>query len=104
MDCNSINIIYLISCIKCKLNYIGQTKRKLKDRLNGHRTNIKHKRNTAIAIHFNNTNHKLSHLKISPIEQIYINKEETRLKRENFWINTLNTKYPNGLNNYPIIY
>jgi len=104
MDCNSNNIIYLISCTKCKLNYIGQTKRKLKDRLNGHRTNIKHKRNTAIAIHFNNTNHKLTHLKISPIEQIYTNIEETRLKRENFWINTLNTKYPNGLNNYPIIY
>ena len=27
------NVIYMIQCVKCKLQYIGETKRRLKDRL-----------------------------------------------------------------------
>ena len=38
MNCNSTNLIYLITCIKCKKLYVGETKRKLKERLN-HRPN-----------------------------------------------------------------
>ena len=49
---NTENIVYLIT--KCKVKYVGQNKRKLKDRLNGHRTRIKHNKNVYYyrAMHF----------------------------------------------------
>ncbi len=38
--CNSNNIIYLITCTKCKKQYGGYTQTTLKDTINQHRTNI----------------------------------------------------------------
>jgi len=40
MNCNSYTIIYLITCSKCKLQCVGETYRKLKDRLNDHKSNV----------------------------------------------------------------
>ena len=37
--CKTNNVIYLISCIKCGLQYVGQTTQALHNRLNGHLTN-----------------------------------------------------------------
>jgi len=102
MNCNSSNIIYLITCTKCLKQYIGETSRKLKDRLNDHKSNICTNKNTAIAIHFQTTKHKLKYLTIIPIEQLPQDNKETRLNREKYWIKTLKTTYPFGLNNYPI--
>ena len=102
MNCNSTNIIYLITCTYCKLQYVGQTKRKLKDRLNDHKSNIRTNKQTAISIHLNSTPHDTTHLQIIPIEQIEHNNPEQIILREQHWINTLQTKYPKGLNNYPL--
>lgn len=102
MTCDSKDVIYLISCSKCQKQYVGQTERRLKDRLNAHRSNIKNKTQTAIAIHFNEAAHSFNNLRIIPIE--IVNNPLERIRREKFWIKTLKTKYPNGLNNYPIDY
>ena len=37
IDCNSKNLIYMIYCLRCNKQYIGETKRWLKDRFNEHR-------------------------------------------------------------------
>ena len=37
MTCNTNNIIYMVRSTKCNLQYIGETKRRLKDRFNEHR-------------------------------------------------------------------
>ena len=37
IDCNSKNVIYMIQCNHCHKQYIGETKRRLKDRFNEHR-------------------------------------------------------------------
>ena len=37
IDCNSKNVIYMIQCNHCSKQYIGETKRRLKDRFNEHR-------------------------------------------------------------------
>jgi len=105
MSCESCNIIYLITCNKYYQQYIGQTYRKLKDRLNDHRCNIKLHKNTTIAVDFNNPLHDISTLSITPIEQINSKSTTELLHREQFWITTLqlHTKYPHGLNNYPVI-
>jgi hypothetical protein len=65
-NCKLKNVIYLISCNKCQLNYVGQTKMELKNRLQGHLSAIKLKKRTALAIHFNSPGHDLKkHLKIA---------------------------------------
>ena len=37
IDCNSKNVIYIIQCNHCSKQYIGETKRRLKDRFNEQR-------------------------------------------------------------------
>ena len=49
-SCNSSNIIYAISCILCpKATYIGETSNSIRQRMNGHRSDIKHNRNKPVA-------------------------------------------------------
>ena len=56
ITCNTKNVIYMVQCNRCNLQYIGETKRRLKDRFNEHRravdkTNIKSKPAT-VSKHF----------------------------------------------------
>ena len=102
LNCISENVIYLITCERCKQQYVGQTEQSLKDRLNAHRSNINRAIKTAVGIHFSNPHHTIHDLQIIPIEQVH--NLERRLEREQFWIKELKTKYPHGLNYYPIDY
>jgi len=82
MNCNSTNVRYLINCLKCKKQYVGETKRALKQRINNHRSDIKLNKNTAVSIHFNDISHNLRHLTVIPIE--LIDNESERKTRERF--------------------
>jgi len=104
MDCNSKDLIYLIICSKCKKKYVGETTRKLKDRLNNHTSDIRLKKNTTISIHFNSYLHTLHHLQIISIQLLSSNQHTQRHEIEKYWINRLHTFYPYGLNFYPIIH
>ena len=98
LDCKSRNIVYLINCKKCKKQYVGETSRQLADRLSNHKSDIKLKKDTPIALHFNEKEHTIHHLSITPIEQIRTNKRYTRLERELHWIHQLMTYAPFGIN------
>ena len=102
-NCSSRNIIYLISCTKCHALYVGQTSMMLKERLNNHRSDIKLKKNTAIAKHFNEPNHSILNLKIMPIDSFAQLPVFQNLDMEQNYIRLLNTKYPKGLNGYPLV-
>jgi len=45
ITCKTKNIIYLITCTKCNIQYVGETGRCLSERLTDHRSNIKNKKN-----------------------------------------------------------
>ena len=95
--CNSHHIIYLITCKQCNLLYVGITDRKLKERLTDHRSNIRNKKDTPIAEHFNV--HGLDNLIIKPIFQFkYDTTYENKLKTEKSFIYKLQTYAPFGLN------
>lgn len=102
--CNSSNLIYLITCTKCNMQYVGETERTLRDRTTDHRSRIKGKKKTPIGIHFNLPGHSFLNLKITPIE--LIRGEQTtncvRKTREKFWQTKLRTCHPQGLNGMPI--
>ena len=56
LSCNSKNIIYLVTCNRCKIQYVGETKNMLKTRMNKHRSDIKCKTsNLHISKHFKHT-------------------------------------------------
>jgi len=96
-DCNTKGIIYLIECRKCHYQYVGLTKQSLKNRLSGHRHLINNNGQTLLARHFSAPDHNISDLTIRVLQ--YVGSDKVKLHdTENFWIRTLNTAYPLGLN------
>ena len=79
--CNSSNLIYCITCSKCNINYIGQTKRKIKDRLREHIYHTQKKHNTTdVNYHFNLVGHGIDQMKVHIVDFIYEHPESKWLK------------------------
>ena len=61
IDCNSKIVIYMIQCNHCSKQYIGETKRRLKDRFNEHRRPVDNPSNisklTTVSEHFLTNDH-----------------------------------------------
>ena len=96
--CQSQNVVYLATCEQCKIQYVGQTGRKLHERIMEHLRYIKSGIN-ALGIHYLNSRRCESgrDLKFQVIEKVYPELEANRLQRESFWIRKLDTK-ESGLN------
>jgi hypothetical protein len=105
VDCGSQDIIYLITCKICKIQYVGETRCSLRKRFSHHRSCVKlnnENNKTPISIHFNSIGHDLSHMEVIPIEQLSENNDMYRRARETFWQLTLGTIFPYGLNHFPV--
>ena len=102
MTCNTNNIIYMVQCTKCNLQYIGETKRRLKDRFNEHRRAVDKpniiSKPTTVSEHFLTANHSASDMLLIPIQKLYSARDSIRKAREAFLITKANTLEPNGLN------
>ena len=102
LNCNSSNIIYLIQCGNCGMQYVGQSKRSLRGRFNNHRYDIENERNSVVSAHFNRACF-IGDCKIIPIFKCptFDSEEETtkiRLEIEQYFIKTLKTYAPYGMN------
>ena len=105
-NCRSTNVIYLLQCQKCKIQYIGKTENPFNIRLNNHRHGANYPTEDTIpaAKHFSTNHVFIRDAKFTIIEQIKDSsktKEEKRsilLRRENFWIDKMKTLTPLGLN------
>ena len=103
LTCSSSNIIYLISCSRCGIQYVGETEQTLRDRMNGHRYTVRKRHMILVAEHFaGHEGCNMTHFRVQPIEQILVTDKSKmkseRIKRENFWIKELRTLTPYGLN------
>ncbi len=100
-SCTSTNLIYLITRTKCKKQYVGLTTQQLNTRLNHHRTNILTNQPIYLCVHFNFPDHSLQHLQVQPIDCPTDSSNTLHELRqlEKFWIKTLRTAQPQGLNN-----
>ena len=56
-NCKTENIIYLLECAMCGLQYIGETKQQLSKRLNGHRSDANCKPDLPLSRHLRSTGH-----------------------------------------------
>ena len=98
----------MIQCNRCSLQYIGETKRRLKDRFNEHRrsvdkTNIKSK-HTTVAEHFlSHPNHCHTDMQLIPLELIHSSRDSIRKARESFLIDLARTLEPDGMNRREIL-
>ena len=113
ITCNSSNVIYLLTCSTCGLQYVGETAQQLNTRFNGHRLGIKNPKKYGtckiLSNHFNKGVCKGSEYSVQVIEKLEgsgrtehggIDPKKTsfRRKREDFWMRTLRTVHPYGLN------
>ena len=113
--CSSTNLVYLLTCSDCGFQYVGETSQKLSIRVGQHRRSIENHRKKSIGNpdakivgcpyvvqHFTENN-GCSSFRVNILEklpQLDTNQATTELrrKRELFYIATLKTKYPFGMN------
>ena len=103
ITCDSTHVVYMIQC-PCGLAYVGKTTRKLKQRISEHKSSIRRNdREYPVAIHFNDAKHDISSFRFTGIEQVQMPPRGGDLdlilkRREAYWIFTLQTLAPKGLN------
>ena len=98
--CNSSNVIYLITCRRWGLQYVGETGQPLYMRVNGNRYDIAHRRTeeSPVAEHFNSGAHGESDTTVMVIELARSRDACLRKIRESRWMRTLGTSSPLGMN------
>ena len=99
--CKSANIIYILECSICGLQYVGESKQPFHKRLNGHRSDLTKKPFLHVNQHFGLSDHNLedfNKMKILVIEQNCLWSYFQRENRERFWIKELRVLYPDGIN------
>ena len=100
--CETRNVVYLITCRKCKKQYVGQTYRTYKTRINEHFGYIKRKNlNTATGRHFSQPGHTkfdMNHRVIAILKGECIRNNPKLLELEERLIERLRTMEPIGLN------
>ena len=100
LSCKSYNVIYLISCKRCKKQYIGKTETSLNLRVNNHRSFIKTKKQDPVAKHFYTDNHTFQDFQITAIDFIPHADTHTLCNKETFYIKLFNTIQPFGINSH----
>ena len=104
LTCHSRNVIYLASCKKCQLQYIGSTTTEFKVRFRNHKSSmLTNKKTCEVAVHFNSAPHSLQDFEFQCIDQIaHANSrtllENTLITKEAYWSAQLFTLSPYGLN------
>ena len=93
----------MIQCSKCKVQYIGETKRPLSDRFGEHRRAIEKAitqrhidQPTPVSDHFTLPGHSINDIELIPLEPIHSNGDSKA--REAFLISKGKTLNPHGIN------
>ena len=99
INCNTTNLIYIIECRQCQVQYVGESRNALRIRFNNHKSSIRHPNTvTPISIHFNLPDHSISDIILTGIDHNPEWNDDERKRKESFWILTLCSKQPVGLN------
>ena len=96
-NCQTSNLIYCIVCLKCKVNYIGETSKTLDQRFRQHLGYVNNKKlNEPTGYHFNLPNHNISMMQISVLEKVW-KSDNIRKIRETMYISKFDSKH-HGMN------
>lgn len=112
-NCNTDHCVYVLKC-PCTLTYVGKTVGPFKKRFQKHRSDIRvalaktekgeqADPNKPVAMHFVTAKHQTHELREMVIEHIKPphrggDRDWLLLRREAYWMHTLGTVHPGGLN------
>ena len=106
LNCNSDHVVYLLSCAKCEMQYIGSTINKFRIRFNNHKSRLNAHRGLSadskakddiVYKHFNQSDHNgLDEVRIQLIDKC--SGEQQLREREAQWAYRPRSIYPQGLN------
>ena len=91
LSCDSKNVIYLASCDKCRLQYIGSTAMQVKVRFCSHKSSMAtNKKTCEVAVHFYNSLHALSDFSFQCFDQVFVTDSNENLvklliTKEAYW-------------------
>ena len=109
VTCRCSNLIYALVCQTCGKTYVGQTKRRIMDRLMEHFRSIRQNNNTLmVSRHYNSTGHNgIDDVRIYILEFINAHPDSalaarTRDTTEKKWIYRLRSLTPLGLNLFDV--
>lgn len=112
LDCNARNVVYLINCKVCGLQYVGSTTTKFRLRFNNHKSRLRaHSKmspanketDDLIYKHFFSDGHQgLQDLNVQLIDRV--NKKENLIDKEGQWAYQLRSLRPSGLNESNFFY
>ena len=104
LSCNSKNVIYLASCKKCRLQYVGSTSTDFRIRFRNRKSAMLTNKTTCeVAVHFNKTPHTLGDFSFQCIDQVQAHNNSEDIDRllitkEAYWSAQLFSLAPHGLN------
>ena len=101
VNCKTSNVIYILECPICGLQYVGESLQPFHKRVNGHRSDIKKKPFLPVNQHMVSVGHSscdFDKMKITIIDHNNNWNDKQRGHRETFWIKELKTLYPKGIN------
>jgi hypothetical protein len=99
LNCKTVSVVYLITCNRCSIQYIGETGNTLNQRFRGHlqdiRENLGYK---PVGTHFNLPGHTRNDLRITLLRKTPDNDSNWRKRTEEALIRQFGTSAPKGLN------
>ena len=105
ITCELSNLIYLITCKKCGLQYVGETKRPFRQRMYEHTRSViadQENRHTPVSRHFSQHNHGVKDMEFSIIHWMgspdKSDNTPARRSQELYYIWLLPTLAPAGIN------
>lgn len=98
-DCDSSNLVYLLECGGCNMQYIGQTDGPFRMRFNNHRYHTKALPNLPLSRHLAMQNHSFDDIKVTLLQSSFSSCRE-REQCESYLIYKFNT-LKGGLNESP---
>ena len=89
-------MVYIITCNKCEIQYVGETGTTVGLRMRGHRNKLQGGDNKPIYRHLRKESHNFSEAKLTIVQHVANHNERRRC--ETIWIKRMKTLLPFGLN------
>ena len=97
-NCKTANVIYLLQCGHCSIQYVGETETPFHIRMNNHRSYYRSNRSCPVTRHCRTNDHPFDNIKVYIIDHNSSWSTQTRQIKESYWIFQAETLSPAGLN------
>ena len=105
VTCELSNVFYIINCNKCGLQYVGETKRPIRNRMYEHYNSVQKlqsEKSTPVSRHFTQNNHSVRNMEFSTFhwmgDPTSPNASTKRKSQELYYIWIFPTLHPTGIN------